>query len=247
MPNLKLLIMIFCRVGSIFIALGILVASLFSSCTTNIKRSTEQYIEKGIEVDSFSKIKLEGAYNVKLIQGTQSAILVNTSEELHENLTIYSENNTLYVKTRVKNLGTDEIKLDITVNKLEEIDIEGGVFLTNDEYINTSDLSILLKGGAHIDLKLHVDNLFAKTEGGINIEFEGTANKFTAISEGAGNIDADKLEAKEVICRVAGVGNASIFATEKLDATVEGLGKIGYRGNPTISKQVNGIGLVYRK
>lgn len=239
--------MVYCRIGSLFIALGVLIASLFTSCTAGVNKSTDQYVSKSIEIDSFNRIKLEGAYNIKLIQGDKTSLIVNTSEELHKNVNVYTENNTLHVKNRVNNLGTDEIKLDITVIDLQEIDIEGGAMLTSDNVINVTDLTILIKGGAHIKLELNADNLFARTEGGVNMELQGKANKFTAISEGAGNIDADKLETKEVICRVAGVGNASVFATELLDATVEGLGKIGYRGNPTINKKVNGIGFVYRK
>jgi len=237
----------FMRVGSIFVALGIFIASLFTSCTTSIKQPNNDFVERSVKVDSFSRIKLEGAYNVKLIQGTTPSLKVNTTANLHDNINISTENNTLYIKTRVKNLEVDEIKLDITVNNIEEIDIEGGAFVVSEGFLKATDLSIYLKGGAHIDLQVNAETIFARTEGGVNMEFEGTVNKFTSISEGAGNIDADKLEAKEVNCRVSGVGNASVYAIEKLDATVEGVGKIGYRGNPVINKQVNGIGIVYRK
>jgi hypothetical protein len=52
---------------------------------------------------------------------------------------------------------------------------------------------------------------------------------------------------QDVICRVSGVGNASVYALKNLDATLEGVGKIGYRGDPVIVKKVNGIGAVYKK
>lgn len=234
------------RVSSIFVLFGIFIASLFSSCTTDVRRSQSEYIEKDYEVESFNKIKFEGGYNVKLIKGEKPSFVMNTSQELHNKVKIWVEDGTLHVKTKVNNLGSDEIKLTITVKELENIKIEGGVFLTTSGILEVKDLNLEVEGGAHIDMKLKCESLRAKASGGVNMEFEGTTDRFIAITEGAGNIDADHFEAKDVECRVSGVGNASVFATEKLNATVEGVGKIGYRGNPVINKQVNGIGMVYR-
>jgi hypothetical protein len=76
---------------------------------------------------------------------------------------------------------------------------------------------------------------------------KGTLTFLNAISEGAGNIDADHFESKVVDCRVSGVGKATVYATDELRAVVEGVGKIGYRGTPSVNKQVNGIGMVYRR
>jgi hypothetical protein len=234
------------RVSSIFVLLGIFLASLFSSCTADMRRNQSEYVEKDYEVESFNKIKFEGGYNVKLIQGEKPSFVMTTSQDLHSKVRIWVEDNMLHVKTKVNNLGADEIKLTITVKDLESIKIEGGVFLTTLGFLKLKDFDLQVEGGAHIDMKVNAETIRAKSSGGVNMEFEGTANHFTAISEGAGNIDADHLEAKIVECRVAGVGNASVYATEKLNATVEGLGKIGYRGNPELTKQVNGIGMVYR-
>jgi hypothetical protein len=235
------------RIGSIFIALGILIASLFSSCTTSIKRSNEEFIDKDIEVDNFNRIKLEGAYNVTIEQGAKPGLKINAPENLQKNLKAYTENNLLRISTEIKNLTPEEIRLYITVDSLEEIDLEGGILLNSIGTLKVSSLTLIMKGGASINLDVDTETLFSRTEGGANMEFTGKTNKFTAISEGAGNIEADKLEAKTVTCRVAGVGNASVYATENLDATVEGLGKISYRGNPSVNKKVNGIGVIYRK
>jgi hypothetical protein len=237
----------FARYSSIFTLLGILLASLLSSCTTGIKKGQSEYIEKDYSVNEFTMIKFEGAYNVKLIQGEKTSLVMTTTEQLHNKVKIRVDNDVLYVKSKINNLGTDEIKLTITVNKLEDIKIEGGVFLTSVGFLEVKDLNLTVEGSAYINLKINAEQLRAKASGGVNMEFEGKADRFYAISEGAGNIDADHLESKIVECRVSGVGNASVYATEKLDATVEGLGKIGYRGDPVLNKQVNGIGMVYRK
>ena len=235
------------RSNSIIILLGILLASLLESCSADFRKNQSDFIEKDYDVQHFDKIIFEGGYNVKLTQGNTSSLVMNTSEQLHKKVKIWVDNDILHVKTKVSNLGTDEIKLLITVKDLNDIKIEGGVFLTTIGVLELKDLNIEVEGGAHINMKINTEDLRARASGGVNMDFEGTADHFSAITEGAGNIDADHLEAKNVNCRVSGVGNASVFATERLNATVEGLGKISYRGDPVINKRVNGIGLVYKK
>lgn len=235
------------RLSSIWILLGILLASLFSSCTSSIKRYNEEFEKKSYEIGYFNKIRLQGAYNVKIVQDSKPSFMMEASEENQKKIEVWVENETLNVKTRSSTISTEEVRLNITIDQLELLKIEGGVFLTTDGYIEVNELEIAVEGGAHIDMKLTAKTLRARCEGGVNMEFEGVSEEFHAVTEGAGNIDADQLESKTVNCRVSGVGNASVYATEQLNATVEGLGKIAYRGNPVVNKQVNGIGLVYKK
>jgi hypothetical protein len=237
----------FTKISSIFVLLGILIASLFSSCTSKISRSSSDYFEKETEIEEFTQIKLEGAYNIYLTQGDVSSLKVKTSEELHDKINIWVSDSMLHVKTNVKNLSSEEIKLFITFKDLSYMKIEGGAYMKTDGFVKLDDFNIEIEGGAHVEMKLTANKLKARAEGAVNMEFEGVTDEFIGISEGAGNIDADELKSRIVECRVSGVGNASVYATEKLKAKVEGLGKIGYRGNPLLEKQVDGIGIIYKK
>ena len=231
----------------ILILWGMVIGSSFNACTTNLKRTSENDVEKEYDLEYFDKIDLEGGYNVHLIQGEVSGIIMTTSEGNQDKFRVWVDNRVLHVTTKLKNIATDEVRLDITVKELSDLNIEGGVFLTTKGFIDVEDLNISVQGGAHLKMQLTGKQIKARAEGGVNMEFEGVAEEFIASTEGAGNIDADNLKSKRVNCHVTGVGNASVYATEELDASVEGLGKISYRGNPTINKQVNGIGLVYKK
>ncbi|HQN94629.1 MAG TPA: head GIN domain-containing protein [Prolixibacteraceae bacterium] len=220
---------------------------MFSSCTANVRQSSKESFDKEYEIKDFTKIKFEGGYNVKLIQGDKGSLVMNTTEQIHNRVNIWVDDDMLHVKTKIDNLSPEEINLTIVVAQLDYIKVEGGVFLTNDDYLVQKNLKLEVEGGAHIDMKIKADTFRTKASGGVNMEFEGNANLFEAISEGAGNIDADHFESKVVDCRVSGVGNATVYATDELRAVVEGVGKIGYRGTPSVNKQVNGIGMVYRR
>ncbi|MBN2807043.1 MAG: DUF2807 domain-containing protein [Prolixibacteraceae bacterium] len=199
------------------------------------------------EIDDFSSIAFEGAYTIELTQGTENSITVATAEDLQDKVSVWVSNQVLNVKSNIKNISSDEIKVNITFVQLSDINVKGGAFLKTNGFVKLDDFNIEIEGGASIDMQVTAQKIKAKAEGAVNMQFEGITNEFYAISEGAGNIDADQLEAKIVECRVSGVGNASVYATEELNARVEGLGKISYRGNPTLYKKVDGIGVIFRK
>lgn len=232
---------------SVWVLLGILLATLLTSCTSSLRHSTGKETSVGQDIEEFNSIVFEGAYSIELTQGSENTVTVVTTEELQDKVSVWTANKVLNVKSNIKNIGSDEIKVNITFVELNDVAIKGGAFMKTNGFVKLDDFNIKIEGGASIDMKVTAQKIKAKAEGAVNMQFEGITNEFNAISEGAGNIDADKLEAKFVECRVSGVGNASVFATEELNARVEGLGKISYRGNPTLYKKVDGIGVIFRK
>lgn len=235
------------KVGSVLIYLGILLAMLLNSCNASTSRANNNYEGRDYNVEYFNQIKLTGGYNVSIVQADVPSLVVKASDSDHNKIDVWVEKNRLYVKNRYKNISTNEIKLEITVNDLSDILVEGGVFLVTTGYIDVDRLNMIFQGGANVDMKIKGNFLKIKAEGGVNIEIEGVCDELVAISEGAGNIDADRLTAKNVNCRVSGVGNASVYATNELNATIEGVGRIGYRGNPVVNKKVSGIGVIHQR
>ena len=65
---------------------------------------------------------------------------------------------------------------------------------------------------------------------------------------GAGNVSAGDLKAKDVDVTMSGAGNANVYASNKLDATISGAGSVTYAGDPpTVNKNVSGIGSIAKK
>lgn len=57
-----------------------------------------------------------------------------------------------------------------------------------------------------------------------------------AFCDRAGQIEADRLTARDVTCRIRGVGVIGCHATQKLTAKATGNGEVYYRGTPEIKK-----------
>jgi hypothetical protein len=236
------------RISILFVLMGAIVG--ISSCKHESRSSSRGYNEQEIAFEgsnSFNQVKFTGGYNIELIQGETESLSLMMKKESASDVKYWVEDSALYVRNDTHGIRPEETHIKLKFKDLKQIHIEGGATLKSREPLQFDTLSIKLEGGANLRLQLNVNHLYTYAAGGVNMELTGTANSFEAITEGAGNIDADHLETKHVICRVSGVGNASVYATEVLDATVEGVGKIGYRGNPVINKKVDGLGLVYKK
>jgi hypothetical protein len=61
---------------------------------------------------------------------------------------------------------------------------------------------------------------------------------------GSGDIRAIKLEGKDVTVKIAGSGDARVWAKDTLTASIAGSGDITYAGDAKISKSVAGSGSV---
>jgi hypothetical protein len=65
---------------------------------------------------------------------------------------------------------------------------------------------------------------------------------------GVGSVSNGELVSEKCRASVTGVGAAEVNVTQELDASVSGVGKISYEGNPRdVSKSVSGLGAVERK
>jgi hypothetical protein len=232
------------RLTSIFFLLGLLVSKLFGATAIQSSGVNDGPETRIFKVQSFNKIYLEGAYRVVLKQGKEAGLSIKTDQDNFEFLDVESDESTLSLKIEKDHLDFDDMTLYITFVKLEKVVIEGGIQLETDGYVDLDDFYLHVEGGAIVEMNMKVNQLKVIGEGGVKFEFDGIAKTMDARISGAGYLDADDLKARQVTCKIEGVGAASVYASESLDAFISGVGKINYEGNPKVNKQINGIGVV---
>ena len=96
-------------------------------------------------------------------------------------------------------------------------------------------------------MEIQTEKVFVNLTGaGIVILSGETDIQETHIS-GAGGLRAFNLESKTCIVNLSGLGGAEVTATDKLEATISGVGGIIYSGNPKlIERQISGFGKIKR-
>jgi Putative auto-transporter adhesin, head GIN domain len=62
---------------------------------------------------------------------------------------------------------------------------------------------------------------------------------------GVGAVELGSLLARDAHVKLSGTGNVHVYATDTLDASVDGVGSISYSGNPShVRKHVTGLGAI---
>jgi hypothetical protein len=73
----------------------------------------------------------------------------------------------------------------------------------------------------------------------------GEVKTFRMKAEGVGEVDAKALVANDADVSFRGIGDVKVYARNRLDAVVEGMGNLTYYGKPrTVNKSAAGIGSV---
>lgn len=201
---------------------------ILSGCGFWGVRGNGKIITEDRNISEFTKLEVGGAYSIKVICGKEASLTISAEENLLPLIRTSVKGNALKIDTKRNISPRKEIVIEITVNELQSLECSGANNI-NVERINAQDFDVELSGAGNIDLKGETEILHAEISG-------------------AGHIDSRELKAKDVYISVCGAANASVYASNFLDASVSGVGSIDYYGNPRNTKtNVSGIGSIIRK
>lgn len=88
------------------------------------------------------------------------------------------------------------------------------------------------------------DPITIKANGAVELWGSGTVDSAELTMNGPSKFQLAKLEAKNLVVQINGVGDADVNATENLVADVKGVGRVSYRGSPHLVTKINGPGSV---
>lgn len=223
--------------------LFVLVFSLTHTKTASCQDA--DMITKTWEVGDFNEAELEGAFKIFLVQGNTNSVMARAADSrVFEYLNIRNERGVLNLKVDRKPFDFSRLEIYITFRMLQRLEADGGTTIETDGYLNLSDMLIRLKGGSRMKFFAKADDLRLVNEGGVLVELSGVADNLDVRLAGAGHINASELRAGNVNFTIEGVGTGTVHATRTLNAHIKGAGKLTYRGNPRVTKTIEGVGSV---
>ena len=234
------------RLTSLIFALGLLVSRLLASPVMPVPPNWDEPGMRTYEVKPFTKIYLEGTFKVILEQGSQTGLRIKTDEDNFRYIDVQSDAESLSLKILKKHFDFDKLVLYITFKDLERLDIKGGISLETKGYIDFKDFYLRVEGGANIEMNLKANKFDVIGEGGVKFVFDGIADELNASISGAGYLDASELKARKCDITIEGVGAGCVYVSGTLNASINGVGKIRYKGDPQVTKKIEGIGVVSR-
>jgi len=180
-------------------------------------------------VGECSGIVIASAGNVELLQSTAQEIRVEADDNIINDVITVKENGLLKVGLKQKSYSNIKVKVYASLTSIRKCEIQGAGNIECEQPITSDSLYLFINGAGNIKLK-------------------GTGNYLNCLISGAGNIEAQQYITKECYAVTKGVGNCTINVTDKLDASVEGVGSIFYYGNPKdVNTKVSGVGSIVKK
>ena len=185
---------------------------------------------------AFDKVESHVVGKILLVQSKDSTCSVTLSapENYVDYFAFKNENGKLIIDFAKENfsLKSDSIKIIVSSPNFTEITNTGAAEIRLKE-LQGEELNLNNSGvGAFLFSNLVIRKVDVLCSGVGSIKLNGRAGKVDYNCTGVGSIEAKNLKARRVEANVTGVGGIECYASEYLNASVSGVGKIRYAGHP---------------
>ncbi len=228
--------------------------SLFTWVSAKAKNTTDDFennksITRSYQMRGFEGVKVNTVAKVTFTQSkdNSNSLTIKGKEELINKLKVYVKDGVLCIdEGRKVKKGDDILVINVSAPNLNYINIDGvGGFSVNTG-LNVNTLKVINNGVGNVSIKdLECENLQVTSNGVGSINLSGKADNTSLKLNGVGSINSGDLKCKTVKAISSGVGSITCYATDAIDASLNGIGSINYKGKPSIKNMKrDGIGKI---
>jgi len=228
--------------GFAFISLTVV-----SACANTLITGNHQVTKQNRAVSSFDEIEVTGGFEIVLTQSDKESLNIEADNNLLELIETKVNNNVLYISTKndVEINHYKKMTINLSVKSLRKMRVSGAIDLSTTNQLKTDLLKINISGAANINVDIATKILDVDVSGAGNINFQGQSTDVRMDLSGAGKVSSLKLVADNFIIDVSGVGAAKVYAKEKLNVNISGIGSVSYAGNPKkIVSDISPLGIL---
>ena len=184
------------------------------------------------QLDKFTEVKVFDRIVLTLVKGTENKLVITGDDK--DEVKISNKNGLLKIRMEFDNfMDGDEAKVKLYYTEvLTLLDANENAKIISDETFNGKRVEIKVQEGGKIDLKVNLEDLYAKSVSGGEITLTGKADTQEAIVNTGGKVYNAELDTKNTNVTVSAGGRADVKASERVDAKVKAGGYIYIYGNP---------------
>ena len=215
----------------------------------NRLRGSGVKVEKQRAMPAFTKLRIDGPFDVKLAQATADQATVVADDNIEPLVETVVEADTLVVRMKRDAGFTTRTAPIVRVDAraLQSIAIQGAGDLSVDTFkADSLGLSIVGSGDVHFGL-VELKDLSVSISGSGDVRLAGRAEQQTWKLSGSGDVDARALSGRSAKVSIHGSGDVALGVTEQLDAQLSGSGDLSYAGRPQLRQSVTGSGEIHRR
>jgi hypothetical protein len=139
-------------------------------------------------------------------------------------------------------LSGRKIVYQLTVAELNGVTVRGAGRVKCAE-LQTDQLSVRVAGAGEVTIgSLSTGQLGVDVPGAGRVQLAGKATEQRVALTGAGTYRAPQLESQKAQVKLSGVGSATIWVVQELEASIQGVGSVEYYGSPSVSERITGVG-----
>lgn len=205
---------------------------------------------KECEVTSFNQVKFEGSANWVLIPSDEEKVVIESKkEDVFPYIDVDVKGGELFINTTDKQKNITKLFKSVTIKvffkSIHSVALSGTGSVNMEKRFKASELTATLKGSGNMNLDIDCAAFIGKMHGTGELKASGIAGKGIVDVDGVGGFNGYDLVTSDMTVSVSGVGGAKVYATEKLTATLNGVGSIRYKGDPRDKKfDTNGLGSI---
>ncbi|MFW5758668.1 MAG: head GIN domain-containing protein [Bacteroidota bacterium] len=227
----------------VIVSVGI-VLRINSLVKSDAIKGTGVITEKTVEVPEFSKIIVNGKYNVSFTAENERSVQVFADENLHEYIVTVVRNDALVIESKDFIHSRNELEVNVSNPSLNEVMLNGAAKFSTTNDMNADQFSLTANAASEAELKGTFNKMVANQNAASSIILQGTTKMLSIESNAAGSVDASRMKAQNADVEANAAAEARVFA-DTLSAKATSAGKIRYLGNPVISTMdVNSAGNV---
>ncbi len=183
---------------------------------------------------AFTGVNSMGSADVEIRKGVTPSVRVEDDENLLPYLETEVEGGVLRISYKSGIfVNHDHAKIYITAPTLDQVNTSGSSdLLIQDTLSNPSGIEMRVSGSGSIKGMVDAPSIHLAVSGSGSIDLGGRTQKLTAEVSGSGDLHCSDLLSENTKVHVSGSGNAHVFASVSLDASVSGSGDVFYLGNP---------------
>jgi hypothetical protein len=217
---------VFVLTAAFVITLTVLSGCIVSGGRTVTGRGSMTTYE--IDVTGFTGVDIGGAYSLTFRQSPTFSVTLEIQENLFRHVNTSVRGGMLFIDSNrtFNTTAGNTPRLVITAPDLNELNVSGAV-----------------NANIHTD----ANRLAIDVSGAANLNLSGSAHRLDITATGAANVNAFDMHAVNASINLAGAGNADMYASETLDVTVSGVGRVRYDGDARVTRNVMGLGSVTRR
>jgi hypothetical protein len=195
----------------------------------------------------FDSVAVDGAGQVRLVQGDRDEVFVPGDERAQESVRVRRVGSRVDIALPGgwKFWDNTSTQVEVRLRHLARLTMAGSNDVFAPGAISGDRLTISMAGSgvAHFD-QLQVGQLNFDISGAGEGQLAGKADQLRVTVSGKGKIAAEQLRTGRADVSISGVANATLWVVDALNVKIAGAGHVDYWGQPTVKKSIAGFGSV---